>query len=428
MTRRLLLLSLLTYSLVLLGMAALNGGVVALAIPLVLYIGAALLYGPIYLNLKTARTLSADRASTGNPVEVRVSVTNQGNQLEELLLEDELPPGLELVEGKTRALKALSPGETVEIVYTVRGGRGSYLFREVKALASDQLGLFRRRLALQDPARLLVLPEFNRLRPVPIRPRRTHAFTGPIPSRQGGPGVSFLGVREYQLGDSMRHVNWRVTARHAEEVFTNEFEQERITDIGLILDARQQADVPAPEGSPYGRSLFEHGIRAAAALADVFLREGNRVGLLIYGRGREMTFPGYGKVQRERILYALAAARIGDNMALEHLDYLPTRFFPARAQIILISPLIPDDLEVLVRLRANGYAVMVVSPDPVSYEAGLIQPGPELALATRLARLERVLLLRKLQRVGVQVVDWQVERSLDRVIHAALGRFPGAPA
>jgi uncharacterized protein (DUF58 family) len=428
MTGRLLLLSLLTYTLVLLGLASLNGALVALAIPLVLYMSAALLYGPLHLHLETVRTLSTDRASTGSPVEVRLSVTNAGAQLEELLLEDELPPGLELVEEKLRALKALSPGETLEITYTVRGARGNYLFREAQAQASDQLGLFRRRLTLASPARLLVMPEFSRLRQVPIRPRRTHTFTGPILSRQGGPGVSFLGVREYQLGDSMRHVNWRVTARHAEEMFTNEFEQERITDVGLILDARQQTDVPVPGRTPSGPSLFEHGVRAAAALADVFLRDGNRVGLLIYGRGREMTFPGYGKVQRERILCALAAARTGDNMALEHLDYLPTRFFPARSQIVLVSPLIPEDQAVLFRLRANGYAVMAVSPDPVSFEASHLRAGPDLALGARLARLERVLLLRKLQRVGVQVVDWQVDRSLDQVIHAALGRFPSAPA
>ncbi len=423
MTHRLLFLSLITYTLIFAGAGALNGALVALAIPLVLYIGAALLYGPVSLNIQAVRTLSAERIAQGKPVEVRVVVTNAGSRLEELRLEDVIPPGLEVMEGKTHALSTLAPGETLEITYTVRGHRGSYYFRELQALASDQLGLFRRRVTIPARAHVLVLPDFPHLRPVPIRPRRTHTFTGPIPSRQGGPGVSFLGVREYQLGDAMRHINWRVTARQPEDVFTNEFEQERITDVGLILDARQQADVPSPQGS-----LFEHSVRAAAGLIDCFLRDGHRVGLLIYGRGREMTFPGYGKIQRERIQVALAAARTGDNMALAHLDYLPTRFFPPRSQIVLVSPLILDDLEVLVQLRANGYAVLVVSPDPVSYETSFLKPGPDQELATRLARVERALLLRKLQRVGVRVVDWQVERSLDQAIQAALGRAIWAPA
>jgi uncharacterized protein (DUF58 family) len=421
-TRRLLLLGLLTYLLLFLGLAALNSALVALAIPLVLYMGAALLFGPSSLNLKVTRSLSAERVAKGTPVEVRLQVSNEGSQLEELLLEDVLPAGLEQVEGKGFRLTTLSPGETIDLQYTVRGGRGSYLFREVRALASDQLGLFRRRILLSAHAHLLILPEYTRLRTVPIRPRRTHAFTGPIPSRLGGSGVSFFGVREYQFGDSMRHLNWRVTARHAEELFTNDYEQERIADVGLILDARQGTDVPCPQGS-----LFEHAVFATASLADVFLRGGNRVGLLVYGRGRETTFPGYGKIQRERILHALAAARTGDNMALEHLDYLPTRFFPAHSQLVLVSPLIPDDLPVLVRLRANGYSLLVVSPDPVTFEARMLDDSPDLELAVRIARLERVLLIRKLQRVGIHVVDWQVERSLDRVMYAALGKTPPAP-
>ena len=428
MTRRLLLLSLLAYGLIFLGMAALQGVLVALAIPLVLYMGAALTFGPGSLHLRATRTLSAKRVASQAPVEVRVVVANEGPQLEELLLEDSLLPGLQILQGKTSLLTSLSPGETAELTYTVRGGRGSYTFSGLHAMASDPLGLFRRRMLLTAPAHLLVLPDYTRLRPVPIRPRRTHAFTGSIPSRQGGSGVSFFGVREYRLGDSLHHINWRVTARHDEDLFTNEFERERIADVGLILDARMQTDVPSPKGG-----LFEYAVYAAASLADAFLRNGNRVGLLIYGRGRETTFPGYGKIQRERILHALAAARTGDNMALEHLDYLPTRFFPARSQIVLISSLIPDDLPVLVRLRANGYQVLAISPDPVSFEAGLIEENPELApqsalrLATRIARLERALLLRKLQRVGIRVVDWQVDFPLDRVIHAALGKTPPAP-
>jgi uncharacterized protein (DUF58 family) len=343
-------------------------------------------------------------------------------QLEELLLEDVLPYGLELVDGKTSLLTSLSPGETAEFSYTVRGGRGSYFFRDLHVLASDQLGLFRRRTLLQAQAHLLVMPNYARLRAVPIRPRRTHAFTGPIPSRLGGSGVSFFGVREYHLGDSMRHVNWRMTAKHAEELYTNEYEQERIADVGLILDSRMQAYAPAAQ-----ETLFEHAVFATASLADVFLRDGHRVGLLIYGRGRETVFPGYGKIQRERILHTLAASRTGDNMALEHLDYLPTRFFPAHSQIVLVSPLLPGDLPVLVRLRANGYSLLVVSPDPVSFEAERLAKSLDLEFAVRIARIERVLLLRKLQRMGVQVVDWQVRRSLDRVLHAVLTKIPPTP-
>ena len=242
---------------------------------------------------------------------------------------------------------------------------------------------------------------------------------GQIPARQGGPGVEFYGVREYQPGDPTRWINSRATARHPQSLFVNEFEQERVADVGLILDARRQSDVRTHDGA-----LFEYAIQAAAALADTFLHRGNRVGLLMYGRSLDWTMPGYGKVQRERILRALARAETGDLPVLERLDYLPTRLFPARSQIVLISPLLPHDLEMLTILRARGYQLLVISPDPVSFEQRGLAGQPEAATAARIARLERALLLQRCRRTGVAIVDWPIDVPFQEIAEAALSRPP----
>ena len=231
--------------------------------------------------------------------------------------------------------------------------------------------------------------------------------------------MEFFGVREYQLGDPRRWINWRVSARHPRALFTNEFEQERIADVGLILDARLRSDVRVR-----GDSLFEHAVRATASLAEAFLGDGNRVGLLVYGRFLNWTFPGYGKVQRERILQALARAQTGDSQIFDNLDYLPTRFFPAQSQLVLVSPLCRDDPPLLIRLRARGYQILVIRPDPVAFEVRALGPQPEVELAARIVGVERALLFRKLQQAGIQVVDWQVDQPFDRVVHASLGRVP----
>ena len=417
--RRLSLLSSLTYGLLLLGLATLSGELLALALPLTIYLLAALLYGPAEARLKVTRTLSADRVSHQSPVTVRLAIVNEGARLEEVLIEDLVPHALEVVDGQPRLLAALRPGEMVELAYAVRGTRGCYDFQDVQATASETLGLFRRQARLPTPEQLVVLPEVLRLRRVAIRPFHTRAYAGSVPARKGGAGVEFFGVREYRSGDPTRWINWRLTARHPQALFANEFEQERTADVGLILDARQRSDIWSPDGW-----LFEHGVSAAASLAETFLNDGNRVGLLIYGGALKWTFPGYGKVQRERILRALAAAETGESMVFDSLDYLPTRFFPARSQLVLVSPLCTDDLPTLVRLRARGYSLLVVSPDPVLFEARALGAGAAVALAARIAHLERVLLIRRMQRAGIQVVDWQVERPFDQVVHATLVRLP----
>jgi uncharacterized protein (DUF58 family) len=419
MSGRVTLLVILLFGVLLFGLIALNGNLVALAIPLAFYLAAALYLSPEDVRLSASRSLSSDCVSPDRPVVVRLTLTNQGSSIDELLVEDGVPSYLKVIEGQASAILSLRAGETRQIQYTVSGRRGRFIFDKVQITACEAFGLYTRRTRLSAVASLLVLPELKHLRRVSIRPRRTHDYVGPIPARQGGSGVDFFGVREYQVGDPLRWINWKVAARHEQTLYTNEFEQERIADVGLILDARSQSDIYTRDGS-----LFEYSIQVTASLADAFLSDGNRVGLLIYGRGQEKTFPGYGKVQRERILRALANARTSDNIALQSLNYLPTRFFPAHSQIVMVSPLSNTDLPVLFQLRALGYSLLVVSPDPVSFEARLYPKDEVIRVATRLANLERVLLLHKLQRGGIQTVDWDVSRSFDQVAYANLGRFP----
>ncbi len=416
---RLFLLAGAMYGLLLIGLATLNGGLLALALPLIVYLGAALLYAPDVPRLQVTRTLSAERVRPAAEVEVTLTIRNESAQLEEVLLEDLVPASLTVRSGRPEKVVVLSPGKSVELSYTVVGPRGYHQFQALRVTAADHLGLFRRQVTLPAPGGFLVLPEVARLRQVAIRPLRTRASAGTIAARVGGPGVDFFGVREYQYGDSLRWINWHATARHPRHIFTNEFEQERIADVGLILDARQRHDLWS------GRdSLFEHSIRATAALADTFLRAGNRVALLAYGAGLTWVFPGYGHLQRERILQALGRAQTGESDIFETLEYLPTRLFPAHSQIVLVSPLCADDLRTLIRLRAHGYEVLVISPDPIAFESRGLAADRYTTTAARLARLERTILLRRLRQAGVQVVDWAVDRPLDEAVLVSLGRSP----
>lgn len=413
------LLSILVLGVLILGFSTLNGKIIALAIPLILFLMSAIAYRPQALQLNAIRTISDDQTAQDVPVVVKLSLVNEGPEIEELLIEDTVPSSLVVVKGASRVFTTLQSGETVKLEYAIRGKRGSFEFDRVQIRASDHLDLFRQQRKFSAPARLLVLPEVSRLERVAIRPFRTRFYAGLNPSRQGGSGTDFFGVRPYQPGDPLHGINWRLSARHPRSMFTNEFESERIADVGLILDARARNDIRVEADS-----LFNHAIRATASLAEVFLRDGNRVSLLIYGGMLQRTFPGYGKLQRKRILRALALAQTGDSEVFKNLNYFPTRFFPAKSQLVLISSLSLDDLPTLRRLRAFGYHVLVISPDPVTFEKTHLKLQPDVLLAARIARIERTLLLRRLRQLGVIVVDWQVNAPLDQTLFASLSRLP----
>ncbi len=417
--KRILFLSILIYALTILALATVNGLLLALVLPLLIYLGAGLVYGPEDLELSIERHISHDRVLSGMPVEVSLRVTNKGQPLESVAIFDQLPGGLEVIAGETSLLTSLASGESAQLVYSVSAQRGYYRFHEVTVKAADRLGVRQKDVVLNAEGRLFVQPEVQRIGRVNIRPRATRVYAGFIPARQGGPGVEFFGVREYQHGDPLRWINWRASARHRQSIFINEFEQERVADVGLILDTRRRSEVKVNGGM----SLFECAVQAAAALAESFLNDGNRVGLLQYGTQLDWTFPGYGKVQRERILLSLARAKPGASMVFEKLANLPKRLLPPNSQLVLISPLQSDDVDVLIHLRARGYALMVISPDPVEFELAALDSSDETVnLATRLARIERTLMLHKLQQAGIQVLDWDVSVPLDAALHVALSR------
>jgi uncharacterized protein (DUF58 family) len=398
------LLLLVIFTLLLIGLGSVNGGVIALAIPLCLYLAAAVFFSPIRPEVTAARELSAERIFPGITVTVRLTIRNEGATAEEIHVEDILPEGMEVIEGQTTIFTSLEAGEEITLEYIVQANRGDYRFTDTDITIREGFGLFEKKFRIPSAHRLTVRPRPTRMKPMRVRPPQTRGFAGPIPSRQGGSGVDFFVVREYQPGDPQRHVNWKLAAHGSSELYTNIYEQERVADVGIILDAREQAF-----GDMANHPLFELSIQAAASLAEGYLNDGNRVGLLVYGGGIETAFPGVGKVQRQRILQALGRARTGRNFALETLRYLPTRSFPPRSQVILVSPLIQADAPILISLSALGYAVMVISPDIIRYDAGPIQPESRGSYALRLAHAERALLLQKIRRAGVQVIDWNVE-------------------
>ena len=285
-------------------------------------------------------------------------------------------------------------------------------------IVHDPLGLFEKTIEFDAAQQLIVRPPVQRLHSIPLRPASTLHSTGMVPARLAGSGTDFWGVRHYQSGDSLRHINWQKTARHPGHFFTRQFEQEEIMDIALILDTRIYSGL-----SSGADNLFEESINAAASLAEVFLREGNRVGLLVFGRQMRHLFPGYGKHQLNSILRTLALVNPSPMLSLVNLETMQKRIFQNRSQVVMISSPLSEDINAYTNLRAHGYPVLLICPDTVEFCYRIFDDGkPEALLAKRAAQIERRLLLLKLNRLGVQVVDWPVTQSLNQTLVSTIRR------
>jgi uncharacterized protein (DUF58 family) len=125
--------------------------------------------------------------------------------------------------------------------------------------ATDPLGLFRDRGALPDRELGLVYPRFAALG----SPPRQRELEAAVAAPRAGAGTELFGVREYQVGDSLRRIHWRLSARRGELV-VREYEPPGLRTLLLALD-------PAPGDAA------DLVARLAASEAWECIRAGGRV-------------------------------------------------------------------------------------------------------------------------------------------------------
>jgi len=394
-----------------LGMALADGAWFAAAFPLAVWAALGLFAPPPSLRLEARREVNPSFAAAGGSVMVRVEIVNRGPRIDCLVLEDILPAGSAAAGGTARWRGSLEAGALAVIEYRLEARRGVYRFEAVNAMAETAFSGLRARMELPAPGLVVVPPAPLPARGSGFRASTTRPFSGLSREKRRGQGGEFSMTREYAPGDPLKSLNWRAEALWGESI-VNVYEEEKALDVGVILDARAEA-YPDLE-------LFEAAVSAAAAVSDELLDGGNRVAFLSYGAAVEWTAPGLGREQRLKVKLAAARASLGDHAVFERFDNLPISLFPPRSAVVLVSPLLRDDLVAVRSLAALGYRIAVIRPDPAAYRdaAGRAAPGgrtmaspgeesEEEAAARRFLGLETRYLLDRLGAAGVTVLDWQ---------------------
>lgn len=233
-------------------------------------------------------------------------------------------------------------------------------------------------------------------------------------SRRTGSGTELVGIRPFLAGDRLRRINWRVSLRTGDlHVVTSRAEE----DTGVLLVVDALADHGVSDGTGGAASSMDLTVRAAAAVAEHHVRTGDRVALRVVGRGREQVGYGAGARHLRRIQDRLAGLQVGE--VREPDTGVLQLGVTGGAVVVVFSPVLADPIgTVAATLTRRGVAVLVVDTLPPDAEPAVAEgTDPRLAaLAWRMRRLERSLVLDRLSGLGCPVVPWRGPGTLDEVM------------
>jgi uncharacterized protein (DUF58 family) len=220
-------------------------------------------------------------------------------------------------------------------------------------------------------------------------------FSGEYHSVFKGRGMDFSEVREYQIGDDVRTIDWNVTARHGKP-YVKVFEEERELTVMLLVDASSSG-----EFGTFERMKGEIAVEICALLAFSAIKNNDKVGLVIFTDKIEKFIPPRkGKSHVLRVLRELLYFKPEDrktNIALA-LEYL-NRVIRRRSVAFLVSDFLSADFDRAMRLankRHDMVALHIVDPrelelPKVGYlELEDLESGEQMIVNTRDDRVRRI--------------------------------------
>jgi uncharacterized protein (DUF58 family) len=245
-------------------------------------------------------------------------------------------------------------------------------------------------------------------------------LVGAHPSRRVGSGSEFAAIRRFQPGDAVRRINWRVSLRTSHLHVTVSRAEE---DSAVLVFVDALADYGRSAGLGGEASSVDLTVRAAAAVTEHFMHQGDRVALKVLDEQAYFVRFGSGMRHQRRILGVLARIRPGSppTSVAERLDLGAG----AGTFVVVFTPMLDRTVtNAIARGVRRGLPVVVIDTLP---GAAVTAGGLEIAdLAWRLRRLERDVLAHRLAATGCPVVPWRGPGTLDEVMRR-LSRRAEAP-
>ena len=242
-----------------------------------------------------------ERLAMGAENEITIRITNRARRKISFIVKDEYPPEMELVSPREAQL-TIPAGRSRSWRYAVLPtARGKYDFGDTVVRFRTRFGLLWRQVTFSTSAEAKVYPDIREARKHEIYAHRNRR---PEPGlrrmRIRGQGREFESLREFVIGDEIRHISWAATARRG-KLITRQYTIERSQNIVVLLDTGRL--MTARIGK---LTKLDHAVNATLSIAYVAAAGGDNVGLVAFSR-RVVSYlpPRRGRDQINRLMESL---------------------------------------------------------------------------------------------------------------------------
>jgi uncharacterized protein (DUF58 family) len=335
-------------------LAALAGALVVLVFRtgLALVITDVVILGGIIADLVLAAglgkldvTRSGDaKIHLGQPGTISVTIVNNGTRRLRGIVRDGWRPSAGAT--PTRSGISVPGGRRVTVTTTLTPQRrGDVDAGPVTVRSLGPLGLAGRQRGLKAPWTVRVLPPFLSRKHLPEKLAKLRELDGQHKSMIRGQGSEFDSLRPYVLGDDVRSIDWRSSARRA-DVLVRTWRPERDRRIVIVLDTGRSS-----AGRVGGIPRLDASMDAALLLAALAVRAGDRVDLIAVDRRVRARVVGAG---RNEVL-----ATITNEMAVLEADLIEPDIKLMAASVLGIA-------------RQRCLVVLMTDLNPAAIEQGLL--------------------------------------------------------
>ncbi len=229
-------------------------------------------------NRIEANRIVPDKFSNGDKNQIQLTINNNYPILVVLEIIDEIPEQFQVRDFKIK--ESIVSRQTKVLQYDLKPTqRGEYHFGYLNIYASSIINLVAKRFTFSDSVMVPTYPSFKQLKKFElININQNSVDHGLKKVRRLGHSMEFEQIKDYVLGDDLRTINWKATAKK-NQLMVNQFQDEKSQPVYSIIDKGRVMKMPFN-----GLSLLDYAINATLVISNVVLKKHDKAGMLSFSK------------------------------------------------------------------------------------------------------------------------------------------------